>query len=118
MRTAAAQVKDAKFPQHFLVNEWTEVVDAQQLASWEAYRDAPRLGRKTRLGDKQRLVLWSIFEAVGAGLRDRKMVTWAHIFGRLEVPIAAGLTLGARVDSEFSGNVIQVAVTARLRYRF
>jgi len=94
MRTAAAQVKDAKFPQHFLVNEWTEVVDAQQLASWEAYRDAPRLGRKTRLGDKQRLVLWSIFEAVGAGLQDRKMVTWAHIFGRLAEQAARGKSLG------------------------
>jgi len=42
----------------------------------------------------------------------------ALLSGGLEVPIAAGLTLGARVDSEFSGNVIQVAVTARLRYRF
>jgi hypothetical protein len=94
LRTAAAQVKDAKFPQHFLLNEWTEVVDAQQLASWEAYRDAARLGRKTRLGEKQRLVLWSIFEAVGAGLRDRKLVTWAHIFGRLAEQAAAGKSLG------------------------
>jgi hypothetical protein len=94
LRTAAAQVKDAKFPQHFLVNEWTEVVDAQQLASWDAYRDAARLGRKTRLGEKQRLVLWSIFEAVGAGLRDRKLVTWPHIFGRLAEQAAAGKSLG------------------------
>ncbi len=94
LRTAAAQVKEAKFPHHFLVNEWTEVVDAQQLMSWEGYRDAARLGRKTRLGEKQRLVLWSIFEAVGAGLRDRKLVTWAHIFGRLAEQAAAGKSLG------------------------
>jgi superfamily I DNA/RNA helicase len=94
LRTAAAQVKDAKVPQHFLVNEWTEVVDAQQLTSWEAYRDAARLGRKTRLGEKQRQVLWSIFEAVGAGLRHRKLVTWAHIFGRLAEQAAGGKSLG------------------------
>ncbi len=94
LRTTAAQVKDAKFPQHFLANEWTEVVDAQQLTSWEAYRDAARLGRKTRLGEKQRQVLWSIFEAVAAGLRDRKLVTWAHIFGRLAEQAAAGKSVG------------------------
>ena len=94
LRTAASQAKDAKFPQHFLVNEWTEVADAQQLSSWEAYRDATRLGRKTRLGEKQRLALWSIFEAVGAGLRDRKLVTWAHIFGRLAAQAASGKNLG------------------------
>ncbi len=88
------RLKDAKFPQHFLVNEWTEVVDAQQLSSWEAYRDAARLGRKTRLGEKQRQVLWSIFEAVAAGLRDRKLVTWAHIFGRLAEQASAGKSLG------------------------
>lgn len=93
LRTAASQVKEAKFPQHFLVNEWNEVADAQQLSSWEAYRDAARLGRKTRLGEKQRLALWSIFEAVGAGLRERKLVTWAHIFGRLAEQAASGKNL-------------------------
>ncbi len=94
LKKAAAQVEGAKFPQHFLVNEWTEVADAQQLASWEAYRDASRLGRKTRLGEKQRQVLWSIFEAVGSGLRAQKLVTWAHIFGRLAEQAAAGKSLG------------------------
>jgi autotransporter-associated beta strand protein len=42
----------------------------------------------------------------------------ALLSGGVEMPIAAGLTLGARVDSAFSGNVTQVAGTARLRYRF
>jgi len=94
LRKAAAQVEGAKFSAHFLFNEWAEVVDAQQLASWEAYRDAPRLGRKTRLGEKQRQILWSIFEIVGAGLRAQKLVTWAHIFGRLTEQAAAGKSLG------------------------
>ena len=94
LKKAAGQVEGAKFPQHFLFNEWAEVVDAQQLASWDAYRDAPRLGRKTRLGEKQRLVLWSVFEGVAAGLRAQKMVTWAHIFGRLAEQAVAGKGLG------------------------
>ncbi|MCA3150231.1 MAG: UvrD-helicase domain-containing protein [Rhodocyclaceae bacterium] len=93
LRKAAAQAEGAKFSAHFLFNEWTEVVDAQQLASWEGYRDALRLGRKTRLGEKQRQVLWSIFEVVGAGLRAQKLVTWAHIFGRLAEQAAAAKSL-------------------------
>jgi autotransporter-associated beta strand protein len=42
----------------------------------------------------------------------------ALVSAGLETQLMAGLTLGARVDSEFSGNVRQVAGTARLRYRF
>jgi fibronectin-binding autotransporter adhesin len=36
----------------------------------------------------------------------------------VEMPLAPGLTLGARLESELSGNVTQVAGTARLRYAF
>ncbi|MEI6162134.1 MAG: autotransporter domain-containing protein [Roseococcus sp.] len=42
----------------------------------------------------------------------------ALVSAGLEAPIRPGLMLGARVDSEFSGNVTQVAGTARLRYAF
>ena len=42
----------------------------------------------------------------------------ALLSGGLEMPVAPGLTLGARVESEFSGNVTQVAGTARLRLAF
>ena len=34
---------------------------------WEAYRDVARLGRKTRLPEPQRNLLWSIFVRVRAG---------------------------------------------------
>ena len=92
LRKAAADTAEGggKFPLRFLLNEWAEVVDAQQLASWDAYRDAPRLGRKTRLGEKQRRALWGVFEATQAGLRARKMVTWAQVFGRLAAAAASG----------------------------
>lgn len=80
----------ASFPAHFLANEWEEVVDAHQLRTWEAYRDVPRLGRKTRLGEKQRQALWTIFEAVRAGLRAQKLVTWAEVFARLAEKAGSG----------------------------
>jgi superfamily I DNA/RNA helicase len=79
---------DPKLSLAFLMSEWTEVVDAWQLASWEAYRDVARLGRKTRLPEKQRQALWAIFERVRAALRERRLFTRAEIYGRLAARFA------------------------------
>jgi mRNA-degrading endonuclease RelE of RelBE toxin-antitoxin system len=85
---AASAVDGHKFGLHFLLTEWEQVVDAWQLASWEAYRDVVRLGRKTRLPEAQRRVLWATFERVRAGLRSRKMITWPEMFSSLAVAIS------------------------------
>jgi uncharacterized protein with beta-barrel porin domain len=42
----------------------------------------------------------------------------ALVSAGLEMPIHPGLTLGARGDAEVSGNVAQIAGSARLRYAF
>ena len=62
MEEAAAKVEDSRFTTSFMLTEWEQVVDAWQLDTWEAYRDVPRLGRRRRLSESQRKVLWSIFE--------------------------------------------------------
>lgn len=87
---SASEVSGHKFSESFLLSEWTDVVDAWQLRSWEAYRDVTRLGRKTRIGGAQRETLWAIFERVRAGLADRKNITWADVFGRLTDDLVAG----------------------------
>src|SRR5207302_1208260 len=66
-----------------LMTEWEHVVDAWQLADWEAYRDVVRLGRKTRLPEAQRRTLWSIFERVRGALRAGNFVTEAQLFTAL-----------------------------------
>lgn len=86
---AAKKTEDANFSTSFLISEWSEVVDAWQIGSWEAYRDVPRLGRKSRVGGKQREVLWAIFAAVREGLASRKMVTWSDVFGRVTDQVIA-----------------------------
>jgi len=83
VQEAASAVGGHKFGLHFLLSEWEQVVDAWQLESWEAYRDVVRLGRKTRLPEAQRTVLWSIFERVRAGLKERKLTTHAELFSSL-----------------------------------
>jgi len=90
VREAALESVDQKFSLPFLLSEWKEVVDAWQIESWEAYRDVARLGRKTRLPEKQRQALWAIFERVRAGLSERRLVTQADLYSRLAGHLAAG----------------------------
>ncbi len=90
IKAASAALGGHKFTPQFLVTEWDQVVDAWQLKTWESYRDVARLGRKTRLPEAQRAVLWSIFEQVRDGLLAQKLITHAGMFTAL----AAGLTTG------------------------
>jgi plasmid maintenance system killer protein len=83
LSASAASVGGHKFSPRFVFNEWKDVVDAWQLDSWEAYRDVRRLGRKTRLPEEQRAILWSIFDPVRKGLLARNVVTYAQFFGKL-----------------------------------
>ena len=83
LNEASRTVREQRFSQSFLLGEWTDVVDAWQLKTWDTYRDVARLGRKTRLGSKQREQLWTIFEQVRAKLDQRGLVTWPEIFGRI-----------------------------------
>jgi mRNA-degrading endonuclease RelE of RelBE toxin-antitoxin system len=85
---SAKSVNGHRFGIHFLLTEWEQVVDAWQIDNWESYRDVVRLGRKTRLPEAQRAVLWSIFEKIRAGLHDRKMVTHAGLFTVLAAAIS------------------------------
>ena len=87
MHEAASAVSGHKFGQHFLLAEWEQVVDAWQLENWEAYRDAVRLGRKTRLPEAQRKVLWSIFDRIRAEMQSRQLVTYAMLFSSLAAAI-------------------------------
>ena len=113
IRQAAAQVEGQRFTERFLFGEWSDVVDAWQLKSWEAYRDVARLGRKTRIGGKQRESLWSIFEQVRAGLAQRNVVTWPDVFARLTDHIAGG---GKRVFDFAVVDEAQDAGIAELRF--
>lgn len=69
-----------KFSDSFLYNEWSSVVDAWQLRTWEDYRDVRRLGRKKRLAESQRIILWSIFERVRKELDEKNLMTMSDIY--------------------------------------
>lgn len=80
---ASSSNEGLRLTQQFLLSEWADVVDAWQLQTWEEYRDVQRLGRKTRLPEKQRRVLWDVFSQIRAELQDQGLTTYAAIFARL-----------------------------------
>ena len=77
----------AKHPQTlspaFVEAEWLDVVDAWQLDTWEDYRDVQRLGRKTRLGEKQRESLWGVYEHVRQVLQEQGAQTMPMLYRAL-----------------------------------
>jgi superfamily I DNA/RNA helicase len=80
----------ASFSQNFLFAEWNQVVDAWQVKTWSAYRDVPRLGRRTRLREPQREALWRLFARVIEKLASKRQMTEAEMFTRLARHYAEG----------------------------
>jgi superfamily I DNA/RNA helicase/mRNA-degrading endonuclease RelE of RelBE toxin-antitoxin system len=93
LQQGSTKVGGHKFSLRFLETEWGQVVDGWQLDTWEEYRDVNRLGRKTRLKEEQRKLLWSIFEAVRSGLREQGLITTSGMFNILARHYANGAAL-------------------------
>lgn len=117
MEAAATAVTEIRFGLSFLMAEWEQIVDDWQISSWEGYRDVARLGRKTRLSERQRGILWSIFEKVRATLTQRGLLTRAGMFTR----VAEALTASGKrpfdhiiVDESQDVSVAQLRMLAAL----
>jgi len=83
LRKAAAEVEGLKANPAFLLSEWDDVVDTWQVGEWDAYRDAKRLGRKTRLPESQRAMYWQAFAQVQDQLKKTEKITTAEMFAKL-----------------------------------
>ncbi len=83
LKTAAGEVSQISFTPRFLASEWLNVVDAWQLNSLGAYQEVPRLGRKNRLGVKQREKLWPVFTRARQLIEAQGLLTWPSIFGKV-----------------------------------
>lgn len=83
LRAAATTAGLKGFSERFLLSEWTNVVDAWGLPSFDAYSTVERMGRKSRLGPNQRARLWPVFAAVKETLAAERYTTWATVFTNL-----------------------------------
>jgi superfamily I DNA/RNA helicase len=64
----------------FVVEEFNEIVDAFGLRDWDSYRDVRRLGRKSRLNEAKRRLLWDGFAAVLQELEISGQITPHQLF--------------------------------------
>lgn len=102
--TKSAALSDVtEFTPQFLYSEWTYVIDAWQITTSEEYANVPRMGRKNRLGAKQRDRLWQVFDAARKRLAERGQLTTAGIFA------AVTETYGKRPDKPFTHVVVDEA---------
>lgn len=83
LKTSAAEASLTGFTPRFLTSEWLNVVDAWQLANLDAYQEVPRIGRKARLGIKQREKLWPVFVRARQIIETQGFLTWPAIFGKV-----------------------------------
>lgn len=99
----SAKLSGWKFSTSFVLSEWNDLVDTWQLHTWEEYREVKRLGRKTRLSEPQRHMLWQVFEAVLGHMNAKGMVSMATVFSKL------AKALGSRSTPVFDHVVVDEA---------
>ena len=83
LEAAAIELGLTDFTSRFLVSEWNNIVDAWQIHSLDAYRDVPRLGRKNRLGSKQRERVWPVFARARELLQAQGVNSWPQTFAEV-----------------------------------
>jgi hypothetical protein len=103
LAAAAKELGVTSFTQRFLVSEWLNVVDAWQVPDLAAYQNLPRLGRKNRLGVKQRETLWPVFAKARDLLSAQGVLTWPIIFGEVTRHFSA------RAEKPFTHAVVDEA---------
>jgi superfamily I DNA/RNA helicase len=83
LKFASDELSLTGYTLRFLVSEWLNVIDAWQVETLEAYQNVPRIGRKNRLGAKQRERLWPVFVRARQSLESQGILTWPAIYGRV-----------------------------------
>ena len=88
LRSAAANVEGVRSSPAFLHAEWQSIVDTWQIGNWPGYRDVPRLGRRTRLPEAQRALLWKVFKQVIGQLQAQAKITKNRMYAQLAEAMA------------------------------
>lgn len=77
---AVAETGYTELPVRFVFAEWRQVVDAWNIGDVEGYASVPRIGRRNRLGAKQRENLWPVFVSARQSLATRGLMTSSQMY--------------------------------------
>lgn len=69
----------ASHPLSFYMDEWDQVVQAQEVSSRDDYFTARRVGRGTRLTRRQRAEAWQVFARFRELLEEKGLVEWPDV---------------------------------------
>ncbi len=75
----AAKRAGVEFSLYFLRTEWSRVIVAQGIETWEQYRSAPRVGRGIPLRVQERRQLWGVFFEVRQQLRHKRLADFSDL---------------------------------------
>jgi mRNA-degrading endonuclease RelE of RelBE toxin-antitoxin system len=93
----------SELPLRFVEAEWRHVVDGWSIKDQESYAAVPRIGRRSRLGSKQREILWPVFEEARAILASRRMLSLSQLYDEVAQVYAA------KTDKPFTHVVVDEA---------
>lgn len=103
LERAMAECSYTDLPARFVEAEWKHVVDGWSIGDAESYTSVPRIGRRNRLGSKQRDALWPVFEAARRILSTRGMLTQNRVYEQVVTYYAE------RADKPFSDVIVDEA---------
>jgi len=89
LERAMADLGYADLSARFAFAEWRQIVDAWNLPDLDSYAKVPRIGRRNRMGGKQREALWPVFEATRRALAERGFLTASQLFAAVEADASA-----------------------------
>ena len=88
----AAVGTDVDFSPYFLRTEWSRVIVAQGIETWEQYRSAPRVGRGIPLRVQERRAIWEIFSETRQQLRRKRVADFSDLCRLARERLEAGET--------------------------
>ncbi len=88
----------------FLLEEISDVIEAREISTLEAYLAAPRAGRRIGLKATRRTAVWRAYEAFASVLAGRGLVTWQGMRQR-----AAQIVRSGGWDERFDGVLVDEA---------
>lgn len=90
MARAATGAAGEEYAVSFYLDEWDQVVQAQEVASKENYFRARRVGRGTRLGRAQRGEVWRVLTAYRELLEAEGLLEWQDVVREARLFLESG----------------------------